>query len=61
MTFTQSVKAVPTNLSKTMVYMPDELKEALVKRAKRENRSLSNLIVTLLQEVVKNAESETKN
>ncbi|WP_079681648.1 ribbon-helix-helix domain-containing protein [Planktothrix sp. PCC 11201] len=58
MTFTQSAKAVPTNLSKTMVYMPDELKEALVKWAKRENRSLSNLIVTLLQESVKNAKSK---
>jgi len=58
MTSTQSVKVVPTNLSKTMVYMPDELKEALVKRAKRENRSLSNLIVTLLQESVKNEMSK---
>ena len=58
MTSTQSVKVVPTNLSKTMVYMPDELKETLVKRAKRENRSLSNLIVTLLQESVKNEMSK---
>ncbi len=61
MTFTQSVKAVSTNLSKTMVYMPDELKEALVKRAKRENRSLSNLIVTLLQKSIEDEKTEGKN
>ncbi|MGD2179901.1 ribbon-helix-helix domain-containing protein [Lusitaniella coriacea] len=43
---------MPTNLVKTMVYMPPELREALERMAKQENRSLSNLIVTLLQRTV---------
>lgn len=43
---------MPTNLIKTMVYMPPELREALEEIAKQENRSLSNLIVTLLQQAV---------
>ena len=37
---------------KTMVYMPPELREALERMAAKENRSLSNLIVTLLQRAV---------
>jgi predicted HicB family RNase H-like nuclease len=41
-----------TNLIKTMVYMPPELREALEGMAEKENRSLSNLIVTLLQRAV---------
>lgn len=43
---------MPTNLVKTMVYMPPELREALERMAAKENRSLSNLIVTLLQRAV---------
>ncbi|MFB2976556.1 hypothetical protein [Microseira sp. BLCC-F43] len=38
--------------TKTMVYMPPELREALERMAAKENRSLSNLIVTLLQRAV---------
>jgi predicted HicB family RNase H-like nuclease len=49
---------MPTNLIKTMVYMPPELRAALERMAKRENRSLSNLIVTLLQQVVEEQEGK---
>ena len=41
---------------KTMVYLPLELREALKHVAVKENRSLSNLIVTLLQGAVKEAQ-----
>jgi predicted DNA-binding protein len=53
-----SQQSMATNLVKTMVYMPPELRETLEKLAKRENRSLSNLIVTVMQHY---AEEEIKS
>jgi predicted DNA-binding protein len=41
---------VSTKLTKVMVYMPPELKERLETLAEKENRSLSNLIVTIAQQ-----------
>lgn len=41
---------VPTKLTKVMVYMPPDLKEVLESLAIKENRSLSNLIVTVMQQ-----------
>ena len=55
---TVSQARMPTNLLKVMVYMPPELKESLEVLARKENRSLSNLIVTALQKLI--AESEGK-
>lgn len=41
---------VPTKLTKVMVYMPPDLKEILESLAVKENRSLSNLVVTVMQQ-----------
>ncbi len=49
---TVSPLRMSTNLLKVMVYMPPELKESLEQLAQKENRSLSNLIVTTLQKFV---------
>ena len=49
MVMVANTQSMPTNLNKVMVYMPQEVKEALEKLAKRENRSLSNLIVTTMR------------
>ena len=49
---TVSQQRMSTNLLKVMVYMPPELKESLEQLARKENRSLSNLIVTTLQKFV---------
>ena len=49
---------MPTNLIKTMVYMPPDLRETLQQMATQENRSLSNLIVTLLQKAVEEQKRE---
>lgn len=43
---------MPTSLAKIMIYAPPDLKEAIEYLAKKENRSLSNYIVTTLQRVV---------
>lgn len=48
-----------TNLLKVMVYMTPELKESLEQLGKKENRSLSNLIVTILQKKVTELENES--
>lgn len=53
-----SSQPMATNLVKTMVYMPPDLREVLEKIAKRENRSLSNLIVTVMQRYAEEAKTE---
>jgi excinuclease UvrABC nuclease subunit len=40
---------IPSSLAKIMIYAPRDLKEAIERLAKKENRSLSNYIVTALQ------------
>jgi predicted transcriptional regulator len=42
---------MPTSLAKIMIYAPRDLKEAIERLAKKENRSLSNYIVTALQRI----------
>ena len=49
-----------TQLNRMVFYCPDDLKEKLEKLAKEENRSLSNLVVTLLQRIVEEKD-EDKN
>jgi predicted transcriptional regulator len=41
------------NTPVTAVRIPEELREKLQKLAEKENRSLSNLIVTLLEKAVR--------
>jgi predicted DNA-binding protein len=41
------------NTPVTAVRIPEELREKLQKLAEKENRSLSNLIVTILEKAVK--------
>ena len=42
---------MPTSLAKIMIYAPYDLKEIVERLAKKENRSLSNYIVTVLQRI----------
>jgi hypothetical protein len=42
---------MPTSLAKIMIYAPYDLKETIERLAKKENRSLSNYIVTVLQRI----------
>jgi predicted CopG family antitoxin len=44
---------------RTSVRIPDELYDELAKRAKRERRSLSNLIIALLAEAVSQSVSSS--
>ena len=51
---------VPSKLAKIMVYLPHDLKESLEKIADLEHRSMSNKILTLVEDEVKRAKSEGK-
>ena len=42
--------AVAETNTRTMITLPKELKAALEERAKQENRSFNNLVVTVLKE-----------
>jgi hypothetical protein len=44
-------KIPSTSLAKIMIYAPYDLKETIERLAKKENRSLSNYIVTVLQRI----------
>jgi len=44
-------KIPSTSLAKIMIYAPYDLKEKIERLAKKENRSLSNYIVTVLQRI----------
>ena len=49
------------NMGKTeriSVIMPSELKEKLEKLCKLENRSMSNMVVTLIQQAITEAEEQ---
>ena len=48
--------AVSENKTGVLVNMEKSLKESLVEIAKKQNRSLSNLIVTILQSYVDSAD-----
>lgn len=50
---------ISDNNTRVMVTIPKELRETLQKIAKEENRSLSNLIVTILDSYVKEHHSFT--
>ena len=49
-----------TNKAKLMVYLEQSYKNGLEKLAELENRSMSNFVETLIQEVVDKARSEGK-
>lgn len=51
MTATTLQTKMPTSLAKIMIYAPYDLKETIERLAKKENRSLSNYIVTVLQRI----------
>jgi hypothetical protein len=51
MTATTPQIKMPTSLAKIMIYAPYDLKETIERLAKKENRSLSNYIVTVLQRI----------
>ena len=40
--------------TRTLITIPKELKEQLEKIAKKQNRSFSNLVVTILKEYISN-------
>lgn len=53
---------MPTSLAKIMIYAPHHDKELWEKLARKENRSLSNWIVTTLQKVAtENGQTEGTN
>lgn len=47
---------VGKNKTRTNITFPDELKEKLEEIAKKENRSLNNLVITILQKYVESNE-----
>lgn len=55
-----TVQTVPAKLPSIVVYLAEELKEDLRKLADVENRTMSNLAATLLQEAVEKAKREGK-
>ena len=48
-------ETVPTNKAKVFAYIEPELKEQLERLAERRNRSISNLLETLIREEVEQA------
>lgn len=49
---------VPTNKAKVFAYIEPELKEKLERLAERRNRSISNLLETLIREEIEQAEEK---
>lgn len=45
--------AISENNTRTLITIPKELKAALEEKAKQENRSFNNLVITVLQEYIK--------
>ncbi|MEK3867812.1 MULTISPECIES: ribbon-helix-helix domain-containing protein [Paenibacillus] len=50
--------AVSKGNSRIMVTLPQDLKNELERRAEIENRSISNLILTLLQKQIRSEQEE---
>lgn len=53
-----TVETVPSKLPRVNVYLPEELKKKGEQLAQKRLRSLSNLLVWLLQQEIENAEKE---
>lgn len=51
-------KIPSTSLAKIMIYAPYDLKETIERLAKKENRSLSNYIVTVLQRIAEEEDEQ---
>ncbi|MDY6782355.1 MAG: hypothetical protein SW833_07355 [Cyanobacteriota bacterium] len=49
---------MPAKLPRIVVYLPEDLKADLERLAKLNNRPVSNMVMTLIQEAVNKAKSE---
>lgn len=57
MTNTIAVDRVPTKNPRVVFYLPEELKEKLEKLARSNTRSVSNMVLALVEQAIKDAEA----